>query len=368
MFICVLTRDTLMTPRERVLTAMRRTGTPDRVPFEISWGAFTPGLMDVYRQRTGSTLDPAEYFDFDTRLVNLDPTRKKTDFAPWFSEPPLPDAVWDEWGYGALRGSMEHFLEYRYHPLAECRSVEQIAEFSWPDVDAEYRFEGVARATRSYQERGYAVAGELYLTIFETAWLMRGMNNLLADFYFNREIAHAIFETITEMRIRQAVKYARIGVDVLRLGDDVSTQKGPMMSLDLYREFLKERMRRIITAAKQVKPDILIFMHSDGAVADFIPEYIDIGVDILNPVQPECNDLTEISRTYGGRISFWGGIGTQTTMPYGTPQEVQAKVREVKSQLGSGGGLLLAPSHILEPEVPWENVLAFVEAARKESY
>jgi uroporphyrinogen decarboxylase len=109
-------------------------------------------------------------------------------------------------------------------------------------------------------------------------------------------------------------------------------------------------------------------MHSDGAVADFIPEYIDIGVDILNPIQPECNDLEEIGRTYAGRISFWGGIGTQTTMPYGSPQEVQAKVQEVKSQLGSGGGLLLAPSHILEPEVPWENVVAFVEAARETHY
>jgi uroporphyrinogen decarboxylase len=194
------------------------------------------------------------------------------------------------------------------------------------------------------------------------------MKDILTDFYFNEDIAHAIFETITKLRVRQAVKYAQIGVDVLRLGDDVSTQKGPMMSLDFYRKFLKERMRRIISAAKQVRPDLLVFMHSDGAVADFIPEYIDIGVDILNPIQPECNDLAEIGRTYGGQISFWGGIGTQTTMPYGTPQEVRAKVREVKSQLGAGGGLLLAPSHILEPEVPWDNVVAFVEAAREAEY
>ena len=357
-----------MTPRERVLTAMRRSGKPDRVPFEISWGAFTPGLMNVYRQRTGSTLDPAEYFDFDVRLVNLDPTQNKTDFSSWFSESPPPDTIWDEWGYGALQGSMEHFLEYRYHPLAECTSVEQIRGFNWPDVDADYRFEDVARSTRTFQARGYAVAGELYLTIFETAWLLRGMENLLMDFYANEEIAHVICETLTEIRVRQAARYAEIGVDVLRLGDDVATQKGPMMSLELYRKFLKERTRRIIAAAKHVKPDILVFMHSDGAVAEFVPEYIDIGVDILNPVQPECNDLSEIGRRYGDRISFWGGIGTQSTMPYGAPQEVRAKVQEVRSQLGTHGGLLLAPSHILEPEVPWENVLAFVDAARNAMY
>jgi uroporphyrinogen decarboxylase len=141
-----------------------------------------------------------------------------------------------------------------------------------------------------------------------------------------------------------------------------------MMSLELYRKFLKERTRRIIMAARRVKKDLLVFMHSDGSVADFIPEYIDIGVDILNPVQPECNDLAAIGRRFGGQISFWGGIGTQTTMPFGTPQDVKDKVREAQSLLGPRGGLLLAPSHILEPEVPWENVLAFVDAARGASY
>ena len=353
-----------MTSRERVLTAMRRTGIPDRTPFEISWGAFTPGLMKVFRERTGSELDPAEYFDFDTRSVNINPTQKLTDFRRWFDTELPAKVIWDEWGYGSLQGSMEHFLEYRYHPLAGCTTVDQILEFDWPDVDADYRFEGIAERTRAYQDRGYAVTAELYMTIFETAWLMRGMENLLLDFYRNEDLAHAIFEKLTELRVRQAKKYAEIGVDVLRLGDDVAMQKGPMMELELYRKFLKERMRRIIAAAKHVRKDILIFMHSDGSVKDFIPEYIDIGVDILNPVQPECNDLEEIGRRYSEKLSFWGGIGTQTTMPYGTPEEIAGKVKEVQGQLGTKGGLLIAPSHILEPEVPWENVLAFVDAVK----
>jgi uroporphyrinogen decarboxylase len=353
-----------MNSRERVLTAMRRSGKPDRMPFEISWGAFTPGLMKVFRERTGSLLDPAEYFDFDTRSVNLNPTRKQTDFKHWFDVELPSGVIWDEWGYGSVQGSMEHFLEYRYHPFAGCTTIEQILEFDWPDVDADYRFEGIAEKTRAFQDRGYAVAGELYMTIFETAWLMRGMENLLTDFYHHEDIAHAICEKLTELRIRQAIRYAETGVDVLRLGDDVATQSGPMISLDLYRRFLKKRTRRIISAAKQVNSDILVFMHSDGAVMDFIPEYIDIGVDIVNPIQPECNDLEEIGRRYDDRISFWGGIGTQTTMPYGTKEEIAKKVKEVQGQLGKKGGLLIAPSHILEPEVPWDNVLAFVDAVR----
>jgi uroporphyrinogen decarboxylase len=241
-------------------------------------------------------------------------------------------------------------------------------EFDWPDVDADYRFEPLAPQVANYHERGYAVTGELYQTIFEMAWLLRGMENLLTDFYENPAVAHAICERLTELRVRQAVKYAELGVDILRLGDDVGTQFGPMIGMDCYRAFLKERTRRIVAAARRVKPGILVFMHCDGQVSGFIPEFLDIGIDILNPVQPECNDLAAIAREYGDRLSFWGGIGTQSTMPFGTPDDLRHKVREVQSTLGARGGLLLAPTHILEPEVPWENVEAFVGAAKSAWY
>jgi uroporphyrinogen decarboxylase len=138
-----------------------------------------------------------------------------------------------------------------------------------------------------------------------------------------------------------------------------------MMSLTTYQTFLKEPTREIIRAAKQVKPDVLIFMHCDGRVGDFVEELIDIGVDILNPVQPECNDLESLAKRFQGRISFWGGIGTQSVMPFGTPAEVASEVKRVKEILGRNGGLLIAPTHILEPDVPWENVLAFVKAAKE---
>lgn len=343
---------------------MRRNRQVDRFPFEISWGAFTPGLMAAYRKHTGSGLDPCEYFDFDTRSVDMVPTRKQTDFR-FFHAGTLPDTVmFDEWGVGMMPGSTEHFVEFKYHPLAGCETPGQVLDFAWPDVDADYRFEPLGARVAAYHQRGYAVTGELYQTIFEMAWLLRGMENLLMDLYSEPEIAHAICERLTELRVRQAVRYAELGVDVLRLGDDVGTQVGPMIGLDAYRTFLKERTRRIIAAAKRVKPDLLVFMHCDGKVDQFIPEFIDIGVDILNPVQPECNDLAAIGREYGDRISFWGGIGTQTTMPFGSPDEVLQKVQEVQAALGDSGGLLLAPTHILEPEVPWENVEAFVAAAK----
>lgn len=133
----------------------------------------------------------------------------------------------------------------------------------------------------------------------------------------------------------------------------------------MWRKWLKPRLARVIEQARRVKPDILIFYHSDGDCTAIIPELIEIGVDILNPVQPECMNPAELKKEYGDRLAFWGTIGTQTTMPFGTPDEVKAVVKERIETVGKGGGLLLAPTHILEPEVPWENVLAFFEAVEE---
>jgi uroporphyrinogen decarboxylase len=122
-------------------------------------------------------------------------------------------------------------------------------------------------------------------------------------------------------------------------------------------------MARIIAAARGIKPDLHIFYHSDGDCRAIIPELIEIGVTVLNPVQPECMDPVQLKADYGNKLAFWGTIGTQTTMPFGTPDEIRALVRERIETVGKGGGLLLSPTHTLEPDVPWENVLAFVRAA-----
>ena len=295
-------------------------------------------------------------------------TEKKTDFSKYFNEK-LPDnVIFDEFGVGATPGSSEHFLEYKFHPLAGCETAQDVYDFEWPDVDADYRFEGLEEKIRVYKQRGYVVMGELYQTLFETAWMMRGMEQLLVDLYINEEVADAIFEKLTELRIRQAEKYASLGVDVIRLGDDIATQLAPIMSQELYEKFIKQRVIRIVKAGKAINPDVLYFMHSCGRVEGLIHNFVDEGIDILNPIQPECNDMQKIADTYADKIAFWGGIGTQTTMPFGKPEDVSAEVKKVQKILGVNGGLLIAPSHILEPEVPWANVVAFVEAARNALY
>ncbi|WP_394924053.1 uroporphyrinogen decarboxylase family protein [uncultured Robinsoniella sp.] len=357
-----------MQPRERVLMAMRREGIPDRMPFEISWGAFTPAIMEKYHNITGAALPPEEYFDFDVRTVGVAPSIKHRNISIYFDEALPEDAVFDEFGAGGVRGSQDHFLEFRYHPLAKARTVEDIRAYQWPDLDADYRYEGLKEQVKVYHDRGYAVTGDMYSTIFETAWMLRGLEQLLIDFYEEPELIHELCEQITSLRITQAQKYAQTGVDIIRLGDDVATQLAPMISPCLYREFFQSRMKRIVDAGKNINPTVLYFLHSCGKVESMIPYFLEEGIDILNPVQPECNDLEKIARLYGDKISFWGGIGTQTTMPFGTPDDVGEKVRHVQRILGKNGGLLIAPSHILEPEVPWENITAFIENAKKSYY
>ena len=115
-----------------------------------------------------------------------------------------------------------------------------------------------------------------------------------------------------------------------------------------------------------MNPDIIIFMHSCGKIEGMINELIDAGVEVLNPVQPECNDQQAIKRTYGDRLSFWGGVGVQSVLPHGTPDEVRAATRKTIATLGPENGFLVAPAHILDPAIPWENIEAFIETVKEQ--
>jgi uroporphyrinogen decarboxylase len=130
----------------------------------------------------------------------------------------------------------------------------------------------------------------------------------------------------------------------------------------MYRKWLKPRLAKVIRAAKEIKPDILVSYHSCGYVTPMINDLIEVGVDILNPVQPECMNVDEVLGEYGERLSFNGTIGTQELMPFGTPAEIREKVHHNLRLAGEKGGLFCCPTHMLEPEVPWENIEAYVEA------
>jgi len=174
-----------------------------------------------------------------------------------------------------------------------------------------------------------------------------------------------LLDRITQLRIFQSQIFAGADADILALGDDIAMQTGMLLSPKMWRKWFKPRLAAVIDAAREIKPGILVQYHTDGDCRAVISDLIETGVDILNPVQPECMDPVAIKKIYGDRLSFSGAIGTQTTLPHGTPDDVVTAVKTMIDTVGEGGGFLVAPTHVLEPDVPWENVLAFIDAAQK---
>ena len=202
-------------------------------------------------------------------------------------------------------------------------------------------------------------------TIFWPAYKLRGMENFLCDLHCDQNIAATLLDRVCELCTEHAGLAASTGADIILMADDLGTQISTYMSPVDFRKWIKPRLAIVIASAKQVNPDILIHFHSDGAVQNFIPDLIEIGVDILNPIQPECMDPLEIKRKYGNKLSLSGCVGTQTLMPFGSPEEVCSKVRLYCEHVGRDGGLWISPTHLIEPEVPWENIMAFIETANE---
>ena len=179
------------------------------------------------------------------------------------------------------------------------------------------------------------------------------------------EKATFMLDKITEHASQRATAFAQAGTDIIHLGDDIGMQETIMMSEDMYKTWLQPRLTKVIAAAKAVKPDVLIHYHTCGFVTPLIENLIEAGIDVLNPVQPECMDFAEIHEEYRDRLSFNGTIGTQTTMPFGSTADVKEAVFRNLEIAGDKGGLLCCPTHLLEPEVPWENVEAYVAACKE---
>ncbi|MGC9317861.1 MAG: uroporphyrinogen decarboxylase family protein [Armatimonadota bacterium] len=346
---------TEMSPRERVTTTMRRE-VPDRVPKEAG---FTPAIQAAFEENTGAT-NAAEYFGFERRGVGFRGPEEPTDFSPYYPDGIPEGTAISEYGSGRVPSDFYHFTS-RIYPLERAETVAELEEYPWPDYTPRRRHAHLEETVAALHEDEWFVSGGVG-HIWEIAWQLTRMEKLMQDMVLNRAFAGYIFDRITQDRAFMARRYAEAGADMIHCGDDIGMQDRLMMSPQMWREWLKPRWRKVIRAAKDVNPDILAWYHSDGDVREVIEDLIEIGFDILNPVQPECMDPAALKRRYGDRLAFWGCIGTQTTMPFGTPDEVRAAVRWTIDTVGAGGGLLVAPTHVLEPDVPWENVEALFEA------
>lgn len=350
-----------MNKRENLISLYRRKGY-EKAPVSFS---LCPSLMEKYRELYGAEHTPAETFGFSSLGVQdgvLRPEDRDTSRFLRYFDALKPGATVDVYGVGHEPGSAEaKHMTYMRNPLKKCESVEEILAYPFPDF---------SRADFSHQKgqveqihaKGLAACGDMQCTVWEQAWYIRGMEELMMNMLSEDEMADCILDRVTQSAALRAAKYAEAGCDLLFLGDDIGMQRTIMMSERLYCDYLKPRLKRVIDAARAVNPEIIVIYHSCGYVEPFIPHLIDAGIDVLNPVQPECMDFRRIHEQFGDRLSFNGTIGTQSVMPFETPDGVRRKVFENLEIAGDKGGLLACPTHLLEPEVPWENVEAYVRA------
>ncbi|MBI4659345.1 MAG: hypothetical protein HY735_10940 [Verrucomicrobia bacterium] len=354
-----------MTSRERVLAALAHRPS-DRVPrllYEEAIG-YTPPIERLLREQCAPK-SPRDYFDMDITSVTFQTTTLPRErFAPWLgaeADAALATGQVDEWGVRWRAGDFHHFAQIE-SPLRRVEEFARVLEYPWPDLDQPCRYAGLRTRVEELHRQGFAVAAYAG-SVFEQSWYLRGLEQTMMDMATAPKVAHHLFERTAAFQQHAAAEFARAGVDIIMTGDDIAGQKGLLMRPEMWREFLKWRLAATVRAVKEANPASFVFYHSDGDIEPAIPELIEVGIDILNPVQPECMDAAAIKQHYGNRLSFWGTVSVQRTMPFGSPAEVRAEVRARIRDMGCGGGFILAPAHVLGPETPWENVLAFFEAA-----
>jgi len=372
-----------MSHRERILRAINHQE-PDRVPVDIGgtfattltipafaqlaaykgWAAPSAGAM---LRRSRSVLPPEEALrdlDVDCRALNLGAPDNWRDVD-------YPDGSFvDEWGVRWSHAEGGHYIDTASPLRYEAADIADLAKVKWPDPHDPGRTRGLrAKALQLREETRCAVILNLPFFPEHYGQWERGYGQWLTDIMVNQEYWYALTDRILEIQLAivgAALDEVGDAVDIVAWGDDLGYQGGPMMSLELYRRTLKPAHRRMMDLMKSRSKAKVLF-HSCGSVYAFIPDLIDIGVDILNPIQVAAKDMdsARLKREFGRDLCFWGGIDTQRVMPAGTPQEVREEVKRRIEHMAAGGGYVVATVHNIQAEVPPENVLAMIEAAHE---
>lgn len=282
-------------------------------------------------------------------------------------EPGSP--YFNSWGVGSVEGDPGMWFP-AIHPLAETHSIADLEAYPWPDMNDPSRFAHVrAEVQRLAAENKYAILATPWLAFpLERAFAMQRMDRFMANLGWYPDFAKALLAKITDLCKTLMGNFLREcgdDIDMIKIGDDLGMQNSLLMSPKMYRSIVKPFHADYISFIKS-RTKAKVFFHTDGDVFPLIPDFIEMGVDILNPVQTSAgkmSDLHELKKQFGKNIIFCGAIDTHRILPFGTPDEVRAEVKRVIEILGAGGGYMLAPVHIIMPDVPPENILAMVDAA-----
>jgi uroporphyrinogen decarboxylase len=368
-----------MTSRQRVSMALAHRE-PDRVPFDctFSYGGYNRlrahlGYGDPVKVSTpwlsvSAPFDFIQRFGIDLVYIGL---------GSWPDAPLFEygmDTYTDVWGvtYRKIENPTGVHYELADHPLADA-TLDDLDDYPWPDPTHPALVEGLEEKARSlYENTELALIGKFSSSIFETAFMLRGLEQLFVDLARDPEFAGRLLDRLTDL----AISFAEVGIEAcgryiqaLRLaGDDMGHQQGTLLSPRMFRRLVKPRFARLYRASRemahQFNPQCKLIAHTDGDVYPIIPDYIEMGLDMLNPVQPYVAEMDHerLKQEFGDRLSFHGGIDIQHVLPFGTSEEVRAEAIKTMRALGKGGGYILAPTHYVQPDVPPENVGALRDA------
>jgi uroporphyrinogen decarboxylase len=316
---------------------------------------------------------PSQQVMIDERIRD----RLGADGQPIMPGPPIStlardvseDCLVDAFGTTWRRRPGNIYYEIHDHPLRNA-TIDDLDRYPWPDLAHPSRFTNLRAEAKALQESGQAVLLFVGAGIFSPAYEMRGVEQLLFDLAGNEDFATALLTRLEKLftaclvaALREVGQY----VDIVITGDDVANQAGPMMSPAMYRRLIKPHHARMFAAIRE-NTKAKIYLHSCGNVYRLIGDFIEMGVQLLNPVQVsagEMGDTARLKREFGDRLSFLGGIDTQRVLPFGTPEDVRAEVRRRIRDLAPGGGYIAAAVHCIQPDVPMENVLAMCDEVMK---
>lgn len=344
-----------MDSRERILAAIN-IKEPDRVPLFLE---VVPELEQKLYKQYG--LKGNELLTF----LGNDIVSCSLGVANLWSKIYKDENEVDEWGFRWQSVKHNHgiYSEIIYRPL-EKASFGDLKSYKIPYPEDEKRYSEVISMRERFGEK-YAIMVDLSCTIFELSWYLRGMDNLLMDMVTNKSFVNLLMNKILEFYIPAAKKLAGIGVDIIWIGDDVGMQTGMIISPEMFREFLKERYRLLIDEIKRTNKDVKVAFHSDGYITPIISDLIEVGVDILNPVQPKCMDPAEIKDKFGKSLCFMGTIDEQKTLPFGTIDDLKKEILERITKVGYNGGLILGPTHNVQNDTSIEKVECFFNYAKE---
>ena len=359
-----------LTSKERMQIAMEHKEA-DKVPFQAT---FVPELDIMLRKKYKNQLEKIEgntevkysgmteldiLFGHDVLLLSY-------GIVTGYYRETESDTYKDDWGitwkkmpYKTVNG-IGHYTEIIDFPLADDNKIDSYTPPDPEDEDMGYAEEIIKRYGKSHY-----ICGTIDCSTFEAFKYLRGMTQSFIDLVANKDIAHKIMDMSVDYHLKLGFKLIERGVDFLWLADDLAGEHSMMMSPEIFREMVKPKLGYMVEQLKKKNKNIKVAFHSDGNIEPVIDDLVEIELDLLNPIQPESIDPTYIKKRFGDKIALWGTISTQQTLPFGSPGDVEKEVRERIRSCGPMGGFLLAPTHNIQLDVPFENIDAFYSAVKK---